>query len=392
MITSSHVLKGHRLRLRGSLVVTCGALALVLSSGTAGASVWTVQNSQYPPNASYSELSSVSCNGATRCMAVGYWFGTTPAKSKTLAESWNGTRYEIVHTPNPTASGDQLYGISCSSVDKCFAVGEALADTHPIIEQWTNSQWRLVDSGGGGTSLNGVSCVNASFCIAVGVAGLDKSGLVDGWNGSVWTVESKIRPTGYSDAELSGVSCSSSISCTAVGSATDAKNDPHLLTVTWNGSVWTPNVLAYPASANQGGLVSISCPAAKGCMAVGWTNGTTGDGAVAEQSNGSTWTPESLPSGESESAVAESVSCTSTTACEAVGALVHTWADSWSGRSWTVDQTVEQPGVVFLYGASCTTSGGCAAVGMWDPGGTSSYRRGTHLVGASRSQSSQPVA
>jgi len=365
--------KRHRVGVRGSVVMTCAVMASIWSSGAAAASVWTVQNSQDPPHASVGQYLSVSCDGATHCMAVGYWFGTTHTKSKTLAESWNGTSYVIVHTPNPNAPDDQLKGVSCTTANECFAVGEALSDTEPIIEQWSDGVWHLLDFGHEGTSLNGVSCVTPSFCMAVGATGTDKSGLVDSWNGSVWVVDSTVKLKGYASVELSAVSCNSPTMCVAVGSATDSENDVHLLAVTWNGSHWIPNVLAYPSSSDQGGLVSVSCPATNGCMAVGWANGSKGKQPVVEQWNGLAWTSEILPSGSSGSGVAEaeSVSCTSTTACETVGEVVDTWAANWNGRTWTVDQTVDQPGVAILYGASCTESGGCAAVGWWDPGGTS---------------------
>jgi hypothetical protein len=247
-----------------------------------------------------------------------------------------------------------------------------LSDTDPIIEQWSGGKWHLQKFGHGGTSLNGVSCVSSSFCVAVGAAGSDKPAIVDSWNGSVWSVESRIKPHGYSEAQLSGVSCISSTRCVAVGIATDSENDNHLFAVTWNGSVWTPSVLAYPPSTDQGGLVSVSCPSTSGCMAVGWTNGSAGKEAMAEQWNGSIWTFEALPKGGiSGSATAYSVSCTLTTACEAVGVNVDTWAANWNGSSWSLDETVDQPGVAISYGVSCTKPGGCSAVGVWEPGGTS---------------------
>ncbi len=358
-------------RVRGAVAITCALIAAAWSSGAAEASVWTGQNTQNPPNASYAVLSSVSCHGLSHCMAVGSWFGTTPTKSKTLAEDWNGSSYVIVHTPNPSASDDQLFGVSCPGADSCFAVGESLSDAKPIIERWSDGVWSLQPPGHLGTGLNGISCVSVSFCIAVGAGGAGNS-VVDGWDGSRWSLLARIRPEGYSGAQLSSVSCSSLTSCVAVGSATDSENAQHLLAATGNGSTWTSNVLAFPFSADQGHLDSVSCPATTSCMGVGSVEGPAVDEAVAEHWNGSTWTAAALPS--SEYVQAEAVACASTTACEAVGAVFNngkTWGANWNGTSWSLDTMPDVPGLAFLYGADCTKSSGCSAVGVWEPGGTS---------------------
>jgi len=80
---------------------------------------WTVGTT---PNASNSNLSGVSCNGAKVCTAVG-----DVAKGgslKTLAERWNGTSWTVQPTPNPAGAVHSfLISVSCPSTKACIAVG-----------------------------------------------------------------------------------------------------------------------------------------------------------------------------------------------------------------------------------------------------------------------------
>ena len=67
-------------------------------------------------------LEGVSCSSAKACTAVGtYGDG---ARESTLAERWNGTKWALQTTPNPSDAGaSHLKGVSCSSATACTAVG-----------------------------------------------------------------------------------------------------------------------------------------------------------------------------------------------------------------------------------------------------------------------------
>jgi len=83
---------------------------------------WSIVSSPNPTGATSSGLSSVSCSSSTRCFAVGYY--SKGLVFKTLVERWNGTRWSIVSSPNPTgATSSGLSSVSCSSSTRCFAVG-----------------------------------------------------------------------------------------------------------------------------------------------------------------------------------------------------------------------------------------------------------------------------
>jgi hypothetical protein len=352
--------------------ITVVVAAICSFTGVAGAasSLWTIQATQNPPGAQYAQLSAISCNGATNCMAVGTWYQSSYQNSETLAESWNGTSWATLSTPNPTGtSDDELYGISCPTSNICVAVGEARSNSHPIIERWSGGKWSLQNPGYAGTALNGVSCVSSSFCVAVGAdAG---PALVDRWNGKSWTTATTITPSGYSGAVLNSVSCTSSTACIAVGAASDSSGHQHLLAARWNGASWTTQVLDYPTSANSGGLSSVACPSPTSCMAVGWAgNPSIGSQAAVESWNGSTWTVGSVPSGiGAANTIPESVACTTSKACETVGYTAgtnSTWAANWNGMTWALDQTPNPSGAdqSSLNGVSCTKLGGCAAAGF----------------------------
>jgi hypothetical protein len=65
-------------------------------------------------------LTGISCTSARFCMAVGdasHGAQALPSptyRDRTLAEEWNGSRWQIVHTPNPSRASE-LRGVSCTS-------------------------------------------------------------------------------------------------------------------------------------------------------------------------------------------------------------------------------------------------------------------------------------
>lgn len=87
--------------------------------------IWTVKTSPRPNGTTYSSIRGVSCASVGVCIAVGYYDVDSLAKSRTLAETWDGEIWEIDTTPNPRdgANGSDLNGVSCSSVNACVAVG-----------------------------------------------------------------------------------------------------------------------------------------------------------------------------------------------------------------------------------------------------------------------------
>jgi hypothetical protein len=148
-------------------------------------------------------------------------------------------------------------------------------------------------------------------------------------------------------------------------------------------------LIAGPASATaspsviNASLTDVSCPAATSCVAVGWflgrIQGTSAyqNFTLAETWNGSTWTivPSPSPRLPGGGAQLNSVSCTSSTSCMAVGETLtfhepggylipHPLAESWNGTKWSIAATPKLANSgASLNGVSCTSPSNCMAVG-----------------------------
>ncbi|MHB8613374.1 MAG: RHS repeat-associated core domain-containing protein [Candidatus Dormibacteraceae bacterium] len=107
---------------------------------------------------------------------------------------------------------------------------------------------------------------------------------------------------------------------------------------------------------------------------MGYAQTPTGDVALAEQWNGSSWAAQPVvnPSGDT-TVVLEAVSCSAANACIAAGylygSLVQTLAEQWNGSSWTVMSTANPNASSYLTGISCTAGNACIAVGYYYSGG-----------------------
>jgi hypothetical protein len=125
----------------------------------------------------------------------------------------------------------------------------------------------------------------------------------------------------------------------------------------------------------------VSCTSATACTAVGYyyINNNFNLMTLAERWDGTSWTIQPTPSAGSSSL--SGVSCTSAVACTAVGASGMVdgdcvfLAERWDGSTWT-HQTIATPSGFedgCLNGVSCTSATSCTAVGYYlnDHGGAS---------------------
>jgi hypothetical protein len=162
--------------------------------------------------------------------------------------------------------------------------------------------------------------------------------------------ESRIQPAPaqqVSGGQLHGVSCSSSAACTAVGEYTNSSGALVSLVEGWDGISWTVQSTPNPAGATGSTLSKLSCPSSTACTAVGhYRISPGGNVMLAERWNGTSWAVQSAPSpGDARGSSLFGVSCTSSTACTAVGNYFNsagfsvTLADAWNGTSWTVQST-----------------------------------------------------
>jgi hypothetical protein len=299
-----------------------------------GAGGWSIQNAPNPdgtiaPSITAPELTAVSCPAANKCVAVGSY--TTPAGSTAaFAEFWNGTSWSLQPTPKTASDTDtSLSAIACPSRARCFAAGTQTvgggepmsSTTSTLTEQWTGSRWKyqgaqpLTPGDGSGAedandALVGISCSSSSHCTAVGSAsedgGCNRCGtLAERFNGRRWTLQ---RHTQTDD--LQSVSCPAAKLCVAVGGAAAQ---------VWNGRAW--KLRRIPAARGDG-LTGVSCPTRKLCVAVG----TARHGRVlVERWNGSRWSAQAAPDPVGAKQIAVSgVSCPSSRSCVLVGSYAST--------------------------------------------------------------------
>jgi hypothetical protein len=359
---------------------------------------WKLQaTGPLPPDSRGGALAGLSCTASSACTAVGgYIAAGSQAPNATLAERWNGARWAREPTPDPPEAHLATLGsVSCPSSTSCIA---ALAQTArvspPVIERWNGSSWsvqQLARPTGEEAAVIGVSCAEVGACVAVGGSGLvGSSGLIEllatvaeRWNGSNWTIEKTADATGATKASLSAVSCAGAAWCAAVGSFKSAPAGPAGLWADgWDGSKWAVQNVPSPSHSKSSALASISCSSSTACVAVGhWTSGAGAKHPLAERWNGRDWTIETAPSpsGATGASLA-GVSCPGEHACTAVGEYTtsageNTLAERWNGSAWTVVSTPHPAGASgsSLAAVSCTSD-------CWATGSTTSRGKRSALA------------
>ena len=342
----------------------------------AASSVWRAQT----PGPKGGGFSAVSCRSASFCMAVGAWY-RSQEDPIALAERWNGSRWSRLPTPRPPGStGAQLLGVSCVSPVACMAVGFSRVENGfldvALTERWDGSSWSVVPARNVPALQNdlfGVSCSAVTACTAVGRAETPHALLIERWNGSRWSIQRVSRAVGKVSrfsGYLSGVSCSGRRACTAVGSLDPVSGSfsgpPGWLVLQWNGRSWSmppsPRSLVHSARASE--LGAVSCPLARACMAVGAAGVSSGSfTGEAVEWNGIRWSVKRQPLVAADYGLS-GVSCTSATACTAVGSggSGTTPVERWNGLKWSL-QSVPAPSSGSVGPVSCTSRTACVAVG-----------------------------
>jgi hypothetical protein len=232
-------------------------------------SSWSLDKAVDEPGGT--KLSGVSCVSATSCTAVGsYGSGL----NQTLVEVWNGRKWSFVPSPDHGKDLSVLDGIDCASVRSCMAVGsyESPKGTErTLVESWKGSGWSIVSSPNEGAQLNtltSVECSSRQECEAAGSdrnsLGVDQT-LVESWNGSDWSISSSPNDSGNNF--LVGVSCADNDSCAAVGYTVN-NNVQQTLIEAFDGSEWS--IVSSPNEGAVGDYLSgVSCVATLACTAAG---------------------------------------------------------------------------------------------------------------------------
>jgi hypothetical protein len=136
---------------------------------------WSIVASANPSEGDSGFLG-VSCFSATNCTAVGRNVRGEDWPVSTLVERWNGTRWKIVPSANRGTYFSALNSVSCPTATFCYTVGSSAASQgsaqQTLAETWSGTGYSIVSTpnpvGSTRAFFKGVSCVNALTCAAVG--------------------------------------------------------------------------------------------------------------------------------------------------------------------------------------------------------------------------------
>jgi hypothetical protein len=279
--------------------------------------------------------------------------------SFTLMQHWTGTQWQVVASPNVKGSlADSLSGIVAIAANNIWAVGSynnASNNSQTLIEHWNGSKWNIVSSPNVlsvGNSLAAISAVSATDVWAVGsVSGANGfQTLMEHWNGSKWSIGSS-----SSTGRLAGVAAIASNNVWAIGSVSGT-NGIQTLIEHWNGSVWSVVRSSGPGRAINilNGVTAIS---ASNIWAVGEDTNSAAPSAefnpLIEHWNGSNWSVVNSPlQGTSDSL--NGIAAVSSTNIWTVGNYrsgidptgpYSTLIEHWNGGTWKV-VTSPSPGAV----------------------------------------------
>jgi hypothetical protein len=306
-----------------------------------GCSAWTQVSSPNPSG--QNSLYGVVAPSKSLAWAVG---NTYNGGQRTLIEQWNGSAWSQVSSPSP-GSGENYLSAVDGDATSAWAVGwysngpSYIEQT--LIEQWNGSSWNVVKSPSPGSTNNELYGVvgNAKSAWAVGYSynGSTFSTLILQWNGSTWTQVPSPNP-GSQGNFLHGVD-GNATSAWATGYYGNSEYSSSTLILRWNGSAWTqvPSPNPGPQNNNLGGGMDGT---AKNAWAVGSYNTGRTTYTLIEQWNGSSWSQAASPSPGAPSApsylsgVAGNTKNAWAVGSYFLGSIIVTLTEQWNGSSWNV--------------------------------------------------------
>jgi hypothetical protein len=170
-----------------------------------------------------------------------------------------------------------------------------------------------------------------------------------------------------------GVSCPADRFCMGVGWYIPADGVKRPLAETWDGSAWHITFPLVPSPAPASVLQTVSCTSRTACLAVGDIPTRGGNGIIfgklfAEKWDGSTW--RMVPIADPGRATLAKMSCASARSCFAVGyrspvtgALYQAISEHWNGTKWSYVRPRRPQRLSQLLGVSCPGPRNCWAAG-----------------------------
>lgn len=279
-----------------------------------------------------------------------------------------------------------LQKISCPAVDSCQAVGSYVDtnnDSHTLIESYDGTSWKLQPdhdpANTGSMGLNDLSCVSTTFCQAVGQyrdSSFVQRGLIYTYDGTSWTAMDSPQPMSAVYTALQGVDCVSTTFCQAVGTHQDIDGNSYALVVTYDGTGWNITTTSDPVNSSYSSLNSVDCTSTTFCQAVGDSRDINNFAHTQIQTyDGTSWSIATSPDpiNDANSAYLRDVTCLSTTFCQTIG-FYTTQADSlidraltlsYDGTSWSLAPSANYAGVEdgALDELQCVSTAFCLAIG-----------------------------
>jgi hypothetical protein len=137
---------------------------------------WTIQSVPLPAGAFRSQLVGVDCAATSTCEAVGYYAQTATTGQVGFSETWDGHHWTMQTMPKPAGAQQALpLDVACASATACTAVGEVL-NAHSteltLAENYDGTKWQTQSTpnprGAKLSLFNAASCLSATNCEAVG--------------------------------------------------------------------------------------------------------------------------------------------------------------------------------------------------------------------------------
>jgi hypothetical protein len=337
-------------------------------------------------------LNATAALAANNVWAVGtVGTGASPSaieNSLPLIEHFNGASWSVVKSPIPRLGGE-LNGVVGLSSNNVWAVGQMNSTstaggfpiTVPLIEHWNGTRWSVVASPNPspelGAQLLGVTAIAANNVLAVGTGGL-----VEHWNGLKWSI---VTSSAFSGGDtLNAISADSSSDVWVVGASSNGTP----VAIHFNGQAWARVPVAVPVTPGQAfpslfhGVIALS---PTNVWAVGTSRANKypfATTALVEHFDGKSWSIVPSPNPEAGVTFAGAfglvgVAASSATDIWAVGTfsdptsgLERPLVEHWDGASWSMVSSASVPGETnVLSGVTALRDGTVVAVGFTSENG-----------------------
>lgn len=304
-----------------------------------------------PSVESEATLRSIAAVSSTDIWAVGYQ-PVQGSSSQPLVLHRDGSAWSLVSVPSPSSFPTGLYGVAAISSHDVWTVGfyvdEKTRNTLTLTEHWDGTKWSIVPSPNPSTmannaiedSLYSVYALASNNVWAVGSFDGLYEPLVEHWNGTKWSVIHSPNPAPYDgNSAFQGTGGSAANDLWAVGEQNNGHYDVSLIEH-WNGTKW--KVIPNPGTGlpSFNGLYSVSATSSTDAWAVGYQEGTTENNTLIEHWNGQKWRIVASPKVTLGPGTLYSVVALSTTDAWAVGSVSDNGAplliEHWNGTRWTL--------------------------------------------------------